>query len=171
VTAATSVASWVEQAGCRAMPTRLWFSSEPLEQAVAIAICRRCEVGPPCLEDALAVELDGRRYGIRGGLLPGERARRWGRVWSVEGVEDVVVEISIDVSDSSGLTNRSRNHPAKLSAYNSRPSPVLSGRTINLVLSTVLTVRSATSRKGGSRDEADLALIGASPPGGWGCSA
>ena len=53
------------------MPTRLWFSSEPLEQAVAIAICRRCEVRPPCLEEALAVELDGRRYGIRGGLLPG----------------------------------------------------------------------------------------------------
>jgi hypothetical protein len=67
VTAATSVASWVEQAGCRDMPTRLWFASKPLELAVAPAICRSFEVRSECLREALAVEGGSPYvYGVRG---------------------------------------------------------------------------------------------------------
>jgi Transcription factor WhiB len=55
------------------MPTRLWFSSEPLEQAVALAICWRCPVRVECLEEALRVEADGYAFGVRGALTAGER--------------------------------------------------------------------------------------------------
>jgi hypothetical protein len=40
-----------------------------------ISACASCPVRLPCLEDALAVETRGTRYGIRGGYTPQSRAR------------------------------------------------------------------------------------------------
>lgn len=68
-------ASWVERAACRGRPTALWFSRNEFEQAVAIAVCRRCSVRACCLEQALEEEAAaaGPPYGIRGGLRASER--------------------------------------------------------------------------------------------------
>ena len=47
-----------------------------LDVAVAKSILRGCPVPRECLDDAVAFEVEGERFGIRGGLSAVERARR-----------------------------------------------------------------------------------------------
>ena len=73
---------WYERAACREYDTRLWFPETPgtggaKEAAEAKRICATCPVATPCLAAVLQAErgtLD-RRYGIFGGMGPGERLR------------------------------------------------------------------------------------------------
>jgi hypothetical protein len=55
------------------MPTRLFFSTEAFDVAVARAICSRCRVRAECLDEALRLEIGPWRFGVRAGLTPGER--------------------------------------------------------------------------------------------------
>lgn len=68
--------SWLDEAACRGRDTRLWFPARGDSVTVAVArqICRRCPVRESCLTEALEVEIDGLRYGVRGGLTAGERS-------------------------------------------------------------------------------------------------
>jgi hypothetical protein len=71
--------SWAEQASCRGEWTELFFPTNynsPDQIAPALDMCARCPVAVRCLDAALAEESDvgaGYRYGIRGGLTPGQR--------------------------------------------------------------------------------------------------
>lgn len=65
--------SWLELAACRGKPSSWWFATTSFETAVAVQICKGCEVKERCLSSALVEEADGRRFGIRGGKLASER--------------------------------------------------------------------------------------------------
>jgi hypothetical protein len=67
---------WLELAACRGSPTWLWFSTRPLDRARTVAVCTSCRVRGECLADALALEADGYRFGVRGGLTADERRTR-----------------------------------------------------------------------------------------------
>lgn len=64
--------SWRTRAACRGYPSRLWFSYDPDEQARAAAVCDRCPVRGPCLDEAME---RGEIHGIWGGLTVKERRR------------------------------------------------------------------------------------------------
>lgn len=66
--------SWRDSAACVGRPLDLFFDRAKVPPA-AKRLCASCPVRAECLEDALAVEADdhSKRYGIRGGLLSGER--------------------------------------------------------------------------------------------------
>ncbi len=68
------MSSWLDEAACRGRDTRLWFPAQGDQMAVAVAkaVCRSCPVCGECLTDAL--EVDGPRFGVRGGLTAAERA-------------------------------------------------------------------------------------------------
>ena len=57
---------------CQGEDPELWFAGErqPLEQAVAVALCATCSQSTICLQRALRDEED---FGIFGGLFPAER--------------------------------------------------------------------------------------------------
>jgi len=63
---------------CVGEDPELWFAGErqPLEQAVAVALCSICPQRSACLQRALR---DGEDFGIFGGLFPAERLDR---AWS-----------------------------------------------------------------------------------------
>jgi len=63
---------------CVGEDPELWFAGErqPLEQALAVALCSICSQRSTCLQRALRDEED---FGIFGGLLPAERLDR---AWS-----------------------------------------------------------------------------------------
>jgi Transcription factor WhiB len=71
------VSDWRERAACRGRDPTWWFGS-PFEQAVALRVCASCPVRIECLYAAL-VEEDGlraaERFGVRGGMVPDQRAR------------------------------------------------------------------------------------------------
>jgi hypothetical protein len=72
VTAALST-SWLERAACRGRDPRWWFSTDRLDQAVAVAVRQRCPVRVQCLDEAVELEADGYAFGIRGGKTATER--------------------------------------------------------------------------------------------------
>jgi hypothetical protein len=74
MSAVVVTSSWVQLAACRGHDTRLWFSTDRFDQAVAVAVCRRCPVRVQCLAEAVKLEADGQPFGVRGGLTAAERA-------------------------------------------------------------------------------------------------
>jgi WhiB family transcriptional regulator, redox-sensing transcriptional regulator len=70
--------SWRDAAACRGR-LDVWYSAEPFEQQVAVAVCRRCPVRTACLAEAFAEERPGFVFGVRGGLTAAQRAARQGR--------------------------------------------------------------------------------------------
>lgn len=64
---------WRARAACRRVPQRVFYGSGP--HAEARLICAECPVRLDCLEEALALEPMALclRFGVRGGLGPGER--------------------------------------------------------------------------------------------------
>jgi WhiB family redox-sensing transcriptional regulator len=65
--------SWLELAACRGKPLSWWYSDSAYTQGVARLVCRSCPVRGECLAEALALEVNGERYGMRGGLSADER--------------------------------------------------------------------------------------------------
>ena len=64
---------WMKRAGCRGLPTELWFPEDggtrPNEWA--LKVCAQCRVKDECLEYAIVHH----EHGIWGGII-GEKARR-----------------------------------------------------------------------------------------------
>lgn len=60
--------SWQGKAYCSQVGGDLWYPDPGGSSRAAIDICNSCPVIVECLEDALASETDGNRFGIRGGL-------------------------------------------------------------------------------------------------------
>ena len=62
---------WTDEAACKGM-SDLFFSTDYRDRDKARAVCRRCPVMAPCLEDALALESWSEREhaGIRAALSP-----------------------------------------------------------------------------------------------------
>jgi WhiB family redox-sensing transcriptional regulator len=52
------VSSWKSEAACRGH-TALMFSTDPVDVAIAVALCRGCPVREPCLDEALATGAEG----------------------------------------------------------------------------------------------------------------
>jgi WhiB family redox-sensing transcriptional regulator len=77
VTAALVTVAWVQRASCRGRPLAWWYPERGDAFAVAVAksICRGCPVRTECLDEALAFEVEGERFGIRGGLTPRDRTQ------------------------------------------------------------------------------------------------
>jgi hypothetical protein len=73
----------LDAAACIGHPSDLWYADTKTDadrdaRKLAIAICKACPVRQHCLDDALALEggVAGKsRFGIWGGLTPGQRAR------------------------------------------------------------------------------------------------
>lgn len=65
---------WMDHAACNGYDPELWFPSwpKPNEYGQARRICARCPVRKECLE--LALKTDN-RYGMFGGLTPGQRKK------------------------------------------------------------------------------------------------
>jgi hypothetical protein len=70
-----TVAPWLEAAACRGRPLSWWFPArrQRFVIEVARAVCRSCPVRAECLAEALELEDDSHRHGIRGGLTAAER--------------------------------------------------------------------------------------------------
>ena len=67
---------WRDHAACIGKPTRWFYAAERWRELneLALAICAGCPVRLECLEDAIAFEVGDRvTFGVRGGLLAGER--------------------------------------------------------------------------------------------------
>lgn len=63
---------WVCQAACAGLPTRYFFSDNPDDMNLALAVCRPCPVRDDCAAYALAIPiLDG----VWGGLTEADRRR------------------------------------------------------------------------------------------------
>lgn len=63
--------SWRQRAACAGAPVELWFPDRGENAAAAKQVCwDECPVREECLADAIAT---GERFGIRGGMNPGER--------------------------------------------------------------------------------------------------
>lgn len=78
------MSDWRIRAACAGLPgdeffpTGSWGAANdvPAAYAAAARICRRCPVRVECLDAAIAEEgpaSAGNRYGMRGGLTPGQR--------------------------------------------------------------------------------------------------
>jgi WhiB family transcriptional regulator, redox-sensing transcriptional regulator len=63
---------WQLQAACRPTPLELFYSSEADDVRAAMAMCRRCPVRQPCLDDAVD---RGEWFGVWGGTTERERRR------------------------------------------------------------------------------------------------
>lgn len=79
---------WIDRAACAQIGGDLWFaednhSRQQLKEAKAI--CHGCPVTDKCLADAMRVEADdvrtSVRYGVRGGLTGGQRAKLASKGW------------------------------------------------------------------------------------------
>lgn len=71
--------TWQENAACTGQPLDLFFPVEKLRArdpyAAGRALCESCPVRDACLTTAMAEEpRESRRYGLRGGLTPDQRA-------------------------------------------------------------------------------------------------
>lgn len=74
---------WRNRAACLGADDAIFFPSRPAGEPgggdmyqTARAICHGCPVTAECLTNALVIEaLDGKRWGMRGGLTPNERDR------------------------------------------------------------------------------------------------
>ena len=68
---------WWESAACKGTADlHIWFTNGPGKKA--LAVCARCPVVAPCLEEALRAEElygGGSHYGVRGGKTGPERKR------------------------------------------------------------------------------------------------
>jgi hypothetical protein len=61
---------WRAEAACRGRPTRIWYSTDPLEVAIALQVCRSCPVREPC-------RVEGRdEPGVWGGSTDEQRQRQ-----------------------------------------------------------------------------------------------
>ena len=63
---------WHTEAAC-AGRTTLFYASDKVSEAIAIAVCRRCPVRVECLAEAQRIEATGLRWGVRAGLRPADR--------------------------------------------------------------------------------------------------
>lgn len=68
---------WMNDGACTTIGGDLWFSSEPGDRALAVAICQECPVQTKCLAFALETDAvtDGSPEGVWGGLTGRERHR------------------------------------------------------------------------------------------------
>jgi hypothetical protein len=74
VTLGLLVPRWHRYARCKGR-LDLFFARDELSRRIAVKVCEGCGVRRECLAAAMSEEADAeRRYGIRGGLLPAERA-------------------------------------------------------------------------------------------------
>jgi WhiB family transcriptional regulator, redox-sensing transcriptional regulator len=68
--------TWHHRAACRGMSPKVFYGPDaPKDDSWADdakAVCAICPVKEPCLTEAL---IRGERYGVWGGLVPGERRR------------------------------------------------------------------------------------------------
>jgi WhiB family transcriptional regulator, redox-sensing transcriptional regulator len=68
---------WRNQAGCLDVDPEIFYplDLDPTGPAVLTAkrICAACPVRSACLDDVMALEQPGRRWGVSAGLTPGER--------------------------------------------------------------------------------------------------
>lgn len=62
---------WADEARCRGVDPELFFARALSEARPAIKVCARCPVKEPCLDYAIAHDID---HGVWGGLT--ERQRR-----------------------------------------------------------------------------------------------
>lgn len=63
---------WVRQAACAGLPTSYFFSDDPDDVKLALAVCRPCPVRDDCAAYALAIPiLDG----VWGGMTEADRRR------------------------------------------------------------------------------------------------
>jgi WhiB family redox-sensing transcriptional regulator len=67
---------WVGQAACLGQ-SELFFATDPASQGRAQAVCGGCPVRRECLAEVRLIEQPHQRFGVWGGLTPGERDR-WG---------------------------------------------------------------------------------------------
>lgn len=78
--AVSDVDDWRARAACRGRDTKWWYPESGdfrIETEIAVSVCRSCPVSVECLAAALDEERSAYvRFGIRGGLLPGQRASR-----------------------------------------------------------------------------------------------
>jgi WhiB family redox-sensing transcriptional regulator len=63
---------WRDLALCREVGGEIFFPEKREPTRDAKAVCRRCEVRGPCLEDALARD---DRFGVLGGMTARERRK------------------------------------------------------------------------------------------------
>jgi WhiB family transcriptional regulator, redox-sensing transcriptional regulator len=68
--------SWRERAACAGMDEAVFFPSKGEPGTTAKQVCQACPVAGDCLEFALEFEADTvNRFGVWGGMSPGERVR------------------------------------------------------------------------------------------------
>jgi Transcription factor WhiB len=67
------VPGWWEQASCRGC-TALFYRNDRMSQMVAASICQSCPVLAECEVETRRIEMSGRRFGVRAGFTPEERA-------------------------------------------------------------------------------------------------
>lgn len=77
--------AWRAYAACHGQGT-LFYSGDRMSQRIAVTVCSGCGVLAACRAEVLAEEAGlaaDERFGVRGGLLPGERVRlaRSGEQW------------------------------------------------------------------------------------------
>jgi transcription factor WhiB len=67
---------WWEYAECRGQPVNTFYPRTSKEmRSVIREYCSSCPVRSECLEDVMMIEqLIGHRYGVSGGMTPGQRA-------------------------------------------------------------------------------------------------
>jgi hypothetical protein len=68
--------SWRDRAACKGVDTKIFFPHDTLRQTrwdEGLAYCYACTVRLPCLDLALQHDSVDDRWGLFGGLLPGER--------------------------------------------------------------------------------------------------
>lgn len=77
--------SWFDNARCRGFDIDLFFphgrDAADIEQ-IALDVCDECPVREQCLNAALKEEADigaRFRFGVRGGMRPGQRRKEWER--------------------------------------------------------------------------------------------
>jgi WhiB family redox-sensing transcriptional regulator len=63
---------WVLQAACAGLPTDYFFSDDPADTDLALAVCRPCPVRHDCAAYALAIPIFD---GVWGGLTEADRRR------------------------------------------------------------------------------------------------
>lgn len=66
---------WVLRGLCRGSNVDWWLSEDWADKLEAKSVCERCPVRDECLEAALEEEVSqsNLRFGVRGGMLGGER--------------------------------------------------------------------------------------------------
>jgi len=65
---------WTQQAACAGVPLNVFFPPPGGSTWPAKAICAQCPVKAECLEEAMRTDISGTRWGVFGGMTPGERS-------------------------------------------------------------------------------------------------